>query len=436
MRSLFLLLILGNFGFALEPKEIVLITNSNEPDSKRVAEHYCKARQVPVQNIVALDLPKSEDISRKDYDAKLADPLRKLLTEKPQIKVLLTIYGVPLRVSSKELSEGERKEVKLLDEGLKESQMGIDLIQKKLKEPEANKEQLTVELTAMQKRRDTLNNRKRAVVQPESVAAVDSELMLVNQKGYPLDRWQVNFLHWQVPAEVREKEPKPIMTCRLDGPTPELVMQMIDDSIAVEKEGLQGKVYVDARGFKFNAKSDNGYGYAGYDESMREMAELLKPSKKLEVILDDKPELFKEGSCPETALYCGWYSHANFIDCCKFQKGAIAWHLASSEAVTLRKAKSKVWCPNLLQKGVVVTLGPVAEPYTVGFPKPAEFFGFIATGKFPLVECYAKTVHFTSWMTTLVGDPLYTPFKTNPQIDERTITSSPKQAKFLLSEKK
>ena len=53
----------------------------------------------------------------------------------------------------------------------------------------------------------------------------------------------------------------------------------------------------------------------------------------------------------------------------------------------------------------------MAEPYTVGFPKPAEFFGFLATGKYTLAECYAKTVLFASWMTALVGDPLYNPFK-------------------------
>ena len=91
--------------------------------------------------------------------------------------------------------------------------------------------------------------------------------------------------------------------------------------------------------------------------------------------------------------------------------GAVAWHLASSEAVTLRNKDSKVWCPNLLKKGVCATLGPVAEPYTVGFPKPAEFFGLLATGEYTLVECYARTMLFCSWMTVLVGDPLYNPYK-------------------------
>src|SRR5262249_36281836 len=86
-----------------------------------------------------------------------------------------------------------------------------------------------------------------------------------------------------------------------------------------------------------------------------------------------------------------------------------AYHIASSEAVSLRNPTSRLWCKCLLERGVAATLGPVAEPYTIGFPKPAEFFGLLVTGKYTLVECYAKTALLTSWMTVLVGDPLSTP---------------------------
>jgi uncharacterized protein (TIGR03790 family) len=136
--------------------------------------------------------------------------------------------------------------------------------------------------------------------------------------------------------------------------------------------------------------------------------------------------LFEPDSCKDAALYSGWYSHAKFIDCCEYVKGAVAWHLASSEAITLRNPASKVWCPNLLQKGIAATLGPVAEPYTIAFPKPAEFFGFLITGKYTLVETYSRTTYLTSWMTVLVGDPLYNPYKNSPMIKESLIEPSPK----------
>ena len=116
---------------------------------------------------------------------------------------------------------------------------------------------------------------------------------------------------------------------------------------------------------------------------------------------------------------------------CEYERGAVAWHLASSEAVTLRNGDSKVWCPNLLKKGVCATLGPVSEPYTVGFPKPAEFFGLLATGEYTLVECYGRTMLMCSWMTVLVGDPLYNPFKNASKLKSSDVVPSPKGGKNI-----
>src|SRR3954451_22482854 len=83
---------------AVEPQDIFILVNKNVPESRQVADHYCAKRGVPKENVIALDLPKGEDISRRDYDAKLADPLREALKgRREQAKVLLSVYGVPLR---------------------------------------------------------------------------------------------------------------------------------------------------------------------------------------------------------------------------------------------------------------------------------------------------------------------------------------------------
>jgi len=153
----------------------------------------------------------------------------------------------------------------------------------------------------------------------------------------------------------------------------------------------------------------------------------------LDTVLDDKPELFKPDSCPDTALYSGWYSLANYIPACKLNKGAIAWHLASYEAATLRDLKSKVWCVGLLKDGAAVTLGPVAEPYTVGFPKPEEFFGFLVTGEETVVEVYAKTALLVSWMTVFVGDPLYNPYGATKGGMKKFVFPSPKGVKNIFN---
>ena len=65
----------------------------------------------------------------------------------------------------------------------------------------------------------------------------------------------------------------------------------------------------------------------------------------------------------------------------------------------------------MLEDGVCATLGPVAEPYLVAFPRPNEFFSLLLEGDRTLVECFYDTKPFNSWMMTLIGDPLYRPYK-------------------------
>ena len=409
---------------ALEPKDVIVVANANVPASRGVAEHYLAKRKVPKENLVVLDLPAGEDISRADYDAKLAAPLRAALKDrKAAAKVILTVYGVPLRVGRQSPTAAEKAELDAITPEL-------DAIRKTLAALEKDEKPDPTALLLNRGRREVLDKRRKALSHDESQACVDSELMLLWWEAYPLDRWVMNPLYFRASEKTRAAAAPVVLTARLDGPTPEIAKRLVDDAVAVEAKGLAGKVVVDARGIKIDPKNPDGYGYAGYDESMREMAKLLAGAG-FDVTLDDKGDLLPPGAAKGVAFYCGWYSLANFVDSCEFVPGAVAWHLASSEAVTLRDPKSKLWCPNLLMKGVAATVGPVAEPYTVGFPKPAEFFGFLATGEFTLVECYARSMLFCSWMTVLVGDPLYTPFAKSPRLKSADVPPSPKGVRSL-----
>ena len=423
MRSILSLVVVvvATPGFALEPKDVVVVANKNVPESRQVAEHYLAKRNVPKENLIELDLPKGEDISRADYEEKLAQPLRTALApRKEAVKVILTVYGVPLRVgrqlpTAEELAESD----KLTPE--------LEAARKKAARLERDKADAK-EIDAARKLRDGLQGRTDRLNHTESYACVDSELMCLWWGIYPLDRWVANPLHWRASEKYRNGASLTLMTSRLDGPSAEIAMRLIDDAVAVEAKGLSGGAVIDARGIKFERKGGDlfGSGYGGYDESMRETAALLE-ANGFKVQLDDKGELLPAGTAKGVALYCGWYSLANFVDGCEFVPGAVAWHLASSEAVTLRDPKSKLWCPNLLKKGVAATLGPVGEPYTIGFPKPAEFFGFLATGEYTLVETYSRTVLNCSWMTVLVGDPLYSPYKATRPVKAGDVQPSPKR---------
>src|SRR5205085_12677690 len=128
-----------------------------------------------------------------------------------------------------------------------------------------------------------LEQRERWFSHAESQACVDSELMLLWWDRYELRKWQVNLLYFQVPDKLREGKPPFVMVSRLDGPGAALAMKLVDQAIEVEKKGLSGKVYVDARGIRYDPKGRDAYGYGGYDESLREMARLLEKEAQLPV---------------------------------------------------------------------------------------------------------------------------------------------------------
>ena len=61
------------------------------------------------------------------------------------------------------------------------------------------------------------------------------------------------------------------------------------------------------------------------------------------------------------------------------RNGLHSREVASSEAITLKKPDSNVWCKRLLEAGVAATLGPVAEPFLASFPLPDQFFPLLMT---------------------------------------------------------
>jgi uncharacterized protein (TIGR03790 family) len=132
--ALAVLLALSSSTFALEPKDVWLVVNKNVPESRQVADHYVAKRGVPKGQVVELDLPKGEDISRADYDVKLAGPLRDALRiRREQVKVLVTTYGVPLRAGPQPPNEDEKKALDKLRPELAEARKKLAELEKKKK---------------------------------------------------------------------------------------------------------------------------------------------------------------------------------------------------------------------------------------------------------------------------------------------------------------
>ena len=197
------------------------------------------------------------------------------------------------------------------------------------------------------------------------------------------------------------------MVCRLDGPGFQIARGLIDKAISAEKTGLKGIAYIDSRGI---ADDKNPYSLGHYDQSLRDLATLIKTQTQMPVIEERTEALFAPGQCPSTALYCGWYSLQKYVDAFNFVDGAIGYHISSWEAITLRDPNSSQWCPAMLRHGITATLGAVSEPYLHSFPEPKEFFQELLKGRC-LVEAFYFTNPFNSWQLILIGDPLYSPFR-------------------------
>lgn len=337
----------SNCGFALEPEEILIVANANNSESLQIADYYCQKRSVPHANILKLPLGEtlSDTITREGYDVRIARPIRKALKKGAFAGSIKCL----LTVYGVPFRVGP-------------------------KEP----------------------------LPAKTSASVDSELSMLMFDDYELSRWRKN----ELKSRMLWINTKTLMVSRLDGPGSKIVMRLIDKALAAEKNGLKGNACFD---WRWGESPDKRSQYGQYDRSIQQAAELTSRRTSLNVVTEKTSALFAPGDCPDTALYCGWYSLRKYVDAFEFVDGAVGFHIASFEAVDLREGKSSQWCPAMLVDGITATLGSVAEPYLGAFPKPDEFFAELIRGKC-LVEAWYRTKPYNSWQMLLIGDPLYVPF--------------------------
>lgn len=377
---------------ALSPDEVLVIANRNAASSVGLATWYMKKRQIPKENLQLVFVTDKETCSRDVYLQKIVPPVRRALEKNRKLNAIVTMYGLPLRISS----PGRTKEEQTRMDRLTVQKENFETLKEK-------NEQLTGE------QKTTLNQIKKKLKQlkasTDKTASLDSELMLVKKETYKLNFWLPNpfFLPWRSQKTAIDKSDV-IMVSRLDGADASIVKRIVNDSIEAETKGLSGTAYFDARWKNPGQKKVSGYGL--YDKSIHNAAARLQ-KKGLKVVLDDKQALFQPGDCPNAALYCGWYSLANYVDAFTWEKGAVGFHIASAECTTLKRENSNVWCKKMLDKGIAATIGPVGEPYVQSFPMPEIFFEFLTQGKLTLAESYLISLPYLSWKQVLVGDPLY-----------------------------
>jgi uncharacterized protein (TIGR03790 family) len=365
---------------------VVVIYNSRMSESKGVAEHYAEVRQVPSDQVMGFDLPKTETMTRTEYTEELEKPLLARLQDQgllifdnvrasnglpgkfigAKIRYLAPCYGVPLRI--------------LEDPTLVES--NIDKVQPELR---------------------------------RNGAAVDAELTLLPNAGkYRLMGVSRNPFYGATNTTYLNPAHGMMLVGRLDGPGAAVARHLVDKAVQAETDGLWGRAYIDTRGLT------NGSYLLG-DEWMRTAAAVTK-AYGFDTVVDTNSGTFP-GDFPmsQIALYAGWYdgqaSGPFTLPRVEFMPGAFAYHLFSYSASTLRglNASNHPWCATLLAEGAAATMGCVDEPYLAGTPNIGIFFSRWVGAGFSFAEAAFVCQEALSWQTTVLGDPLYRPFGKIPK---------------------
>jgi len=356
-------------GAAISPEKVVVLYNTAAPDSKKLAEFYRDARAIPNGNLIGLDMPVTPDISRADYETKILKPLRGefdsrgwwsrqkdaqgvLLPTSNDMRVLVVIRGVPLRIQPAPLPEGKKVAPN-----------------------------------------DMIGGRNEA--------SVDSELAMFGLETLPAEGVLKNAYYESMRPIADARLPFLILTARIDAASTATCERMITDALAAEKNGLWGRAYVDIankfpQGDQWLAgivKENLAYGIPTVVDRFNDTLPMNYPMT-------------------DAAEYYGWYdAHLSgpFLNpAFKFRPGAVAMHLHSFSAEQLTNPAAN-WSAGLLEKGAAVTVGNVYEPYL----HLSHNFGMIQNRLLEghtWVEACWMSIPVASWQAVVLGDPLYRPF--------------------------
>ena len=374
---------LGVSGSALaaSPEEnaasTVVIYNLNVPEAKNLADFYCSARSIDEAQEIGVIAPVTEEISRTDYDTLIATPIREEMIQRGYWLVFRDVQNHPQVTASRIHYAALIRGMPLKISGSTNSYPGDN-----------------------------------SQLQPApfgscNAASVDSELSVLGLFTSQISGVLNNpyCVRKGVTNSVSQIPPALLLVSRLDAPTVDAVKSMVTSGIKAEKEGLWGWGYIDLR-------SIDATGYTEGDQWIKAAGKVMRENG-IPVLSDDLPDTFQSGfPITDAAAYFGWYS--GNIDgpfsasSFRFVPGAVAAHLHSFSATTLHDP-AVGWTGPLIQHGASASVGNVYEPYLVFTTDFGIMENKLLSGC-NLAESYYAAQPVLSWMSILVGDPLYRPY--------------------------
>jgi len=354
----------------LSNREVLVLYNNANPESVRLAEAYQKARAVPADQLIGLNMPLKADITRGEYEDSIAKPLREAFDEKGWWKRQRDPQGLMLP------TENRIRAIVLM--------RGVPLrIQPTPTKPEEGAKPPTDPIA------------------PRDEASVDSELAMFGIESLPAKGVLKNAFFESTKPLSETALPFLVLTTRIDAPTYATCKRMINDAVETENHGLWGRAYVDVAN-KFPA------GDMWLNKVISQNTGVGIPT-----VTDRFNDTFpKNYPMTEAAIYYGWYDgnvSGPFLNpTFMFRPGAVAVHLHSFSADQLSDPH-KNWCAPLLVRGAAATVGNVYEPY-LHLTHHFDIMHDRLLKGWSFAEAAWASIPVTSWQGVSLGDPLYRPF--------------------------
>ena len=359
----------------------VIVYNKTAQDGAELARFYAQKRGIAPDHIVGLTCSLAEEISRDEYDATIANRLREIFKAKKWWTTRET--------------EDHREAVMTTSIRFVALIKGMPLKIRAALEPYPG------------------DVRGGGPIEDRNEASVDSELATLGYFSPQISGIRVNTYFKSFQSIDQWQDPALLLVCRLDAPSSATVKQMITDSVAAEKNGLWGRAYVDAGGSAGDSSRKLG------DEWLAQIRQQFH-KVGVPVVYDDSPQVFPEGyPMTDCALYYGWYADhliGSFTQPgFRFAQGAVAIHIHSYSAGTLRDPHAN-WVGPLLSLGAAASMGNVFEPY-LQLTSHLDIFNERLLHGFTFAESAYMSMQGLSWMSVMVGDPLYRPYVGWTQIE-------------------
>lgn len=359
---------LTHAAWGLEPTQVLVVANGALSASTDLAQYYARARGVPADHVLVLDLPASESIDRQTFEQAIESPIAAWLRRRgamDQVLAIVLCKGVPHRVSGTSGRGGTQASVDSELTLLYRRMVGIPVAPQG---PVANPY--------------FLGTRPIAQAQPFSRTHVDTFLVT-----------------------------------RLDGFTFDEAKGLVDRAL---QAGSSGAFVLDRRegqdvGDRWLLEAAQRLGQTAGVASLADVLPSVEADRRVSAV-------YSWGSS-DPALRGRRSTYA-------FEPGAIVGRFMSTDARTFVEPPDG-WEPtswdskdryyegspealvaDLVRDGATAVSGNVAEPYLDSAVRPDVLLPAYASG-FSVGEAFYLAMPSLSWQTVVVGDPLTRPFRSS-----------------------